>query len=228
MPSQSLSAVSACVFDAYGTLFDVNAAAERLRHRIGPHADRLADQWRTRQLQYSWLRSLMDSHADFWQLTGDALDVSMASLGIDDAVLRRDLMDLYFKLAPYADAQGLLGKLRRAGKRTAILSNGSKKMLAGAVDASGFAADLDAVLSVDDVGVFKPHGSVYRLAETALGFPAAQMCFVSSNAWDAHASANFGFRSVWVNRAGAPRERLPGALAAEIRSLSELPALLGL
>jgi 2-haloacid dehalogenase len=228
MPSAPLSAVSACVFDAYGTLFDVNAAADRLRHRIGPQADRLAEQWRTRQLQYSWLRSLMGKHADFWQLTGDALDVSLASLGISDAALRADLMDLYFKLSPYADAQGLLARLRKAGKRTAILSNGSKKMLHGAVDASGFADQVDALLSIDDVGIFKPHGSVYRLAETALGLPANRMCFVSSNAWDAHASADFGFGSVWVNRGRAPRERLPGELAAEIHSLSELPALLGI
>lgn len=223
-----LGPISACVFDAYGTLFDVNAAAEKLRDRIGPQADRLAEQWRTRQLQYSWLRSITGKHADFWQLTGDALDVSLAQLRIYDPLLRADLMDLYYRLAPYADAQGLLGRLQRAGKRTAILSNGSKSMLQAAVDASGFAGDLDAVLSVDDVGVFKPHGSVYRLAETALGFPAKDMCFVSSNAWDAHASADFGFRSVWVNRNGAPRERLPGELAGEIRSLTELPALLGL
>lgn len=228
MSNAVLAAVSACVFDAYGTLFDVNAAADKLRHRIGPQADRLAEQWRTRQLQYSWLRSISGKHADFWQLTGDALDVSLATLGIKDAALRADLMDLYYKLSPYADAQGLLARLRQAGKRTAILSNGSKAMLKAAVDASGFAQELDAVLSIDDVGVFKPHGSVYRLAETALGLPAKEMCFVSSNAWDAHASADFGFRSVWVNRAGAPREKLPGELAAEIRSLSELPALLGL
>jgi 2-haloacid dehalogenase len=214
MPDNPLSAVSACVFDAYGTLFDVNAAAEKLRHRIGPQADRLAEQWRVRQLQYSWLRSIAGRHADFWQLTGDALDVSLAQLGIADPALRDDLMALYFKLAPYGDALGLLARLRRAGKRTAILSNGSKAMLKAAVDASGFAGDLDVVLSVDDVGVFKPHGSVYRLAETALGLPAKDMCFVSSNAWDAHAAADFGFRSVWVNRAGAPRERLPGELAA--------------
>ncbi|MEO8557678.1 MAG: haloacid dehalogenase type II [Rhodospirillales bacterium] len=228
MSNAVLAAVSACVFDAYGTLFDVNAAADKLRHRIGPQADRLAEQWRTRQLQYSWLRSISGKHADFWQLTGDALDVSLATLGIKDAALRADLMDLYYKLSPYADAQGLLARLRQAGKRTAILSNGSKAMLKAAVDASGFAQELDAVLSIDDVGVFKPHGSVYRLAETALGLPAKEMCFVSSNAWDAHASADFGFRSVWVNRAGAPREKLPGELAAEIRSLGELPALLGL
>ncbi len=228
MSNAVLAAVSACVFDAYGTLFDVNAAADKLRHRIGPQADRLAEQWRTRQLQYSWLRSISGKHADFWQLTGDALDVSLATLGIKDAALRADLMDLYYKLSPYADAQGLLARLRQAGKRTAILSNGSKAMLKAAVDASGFAQELDAVLSIDDVGVFKPHGSVYRLAETALGLPAKEMCFVSSNAWDAHASADFGFRSVWVNRARAPREKLPGELAAEIRSLGELPALLGL
>jgi 2-haloacid dehalogenase len=228
MPGSALAAVSACVFDAYGTLFDVNAAADKLRHRIGPQADRLAEQWRTRQLQYSWLRSLSGRHADFWQLTGDALDVSMASLGLADAALRAELMALYFKLAPFPDAQGLLARLKQAGKRTAILSNGSTAMLQAAVDASGFADQLDAVLSIDAVGVFKPHASVYRLAETALGLPAGQMCFVSSNAWDAHASADFGFRSVWVNRAGTPREKLPGELAAEIRSLTELPALLGL
>lgn len=228
MPKSDLSTVSACVFDAYGTLFDVNAAAAKLRHRIGPQADRLAEQWRIRQLQYSWLRSISGRHADFWQLTGDALDVSLASLGIADAALRADLMDLYFKLAPFADAQGLLAGLRKGGKRTAILSNGSRTMLQAAVDASGFADQLDAVLSIDEVGVFKPHASVYRLAETAFGLSAGQMCFVSSNAWDAHASADFGFRSVWVNRAGAPREKLPGELTAEIRSLTELPALLGL
>ena len=224
----ALATVAACVFDAYGTLFDVNAAAETLRHRIGPQADRLAELWRTRQLQYSWLRSVSGRYADFWQLTGDALDVSLAQLGIADAALRADLMQLYYRLAPFDDARGLLARLRAAGKRTAILSNGSTGMLKAAVDASGFAADLDAVLSVDAVGVFKPHGSVYRLAETELQLPAKEMCFVSSNAWDAHASADFGFRSVWVNRAGAPRERLPGELAAEIRSLHELPALLGL
>lgn len=228
MPSSALSDIAACVFDAYGTLFDVNAAAAKLRHRIGPDADRLAEQWRTRQLQYSWLRSISGKHADFWQLTGDALDVSLATLGISDPALRADLMDLYFKLAPFPDAQGLLARLKKAGKRTAILSNGSRAMVQAAVDASGFADQLDAVLSIDEVGVFKPHPSVYRLAETALGLPAGRMCFVSSNAWDAHASADFGFRSVWVNRAGAPREKLPGELAAEIRSLTELPALLGL
>jgi len=223
-----LRSTSACVFDAYGTLFDVNAAAETLRDRIGPQADRLAELRRTRQLQYSWLRSVAGRYADFWRLTGDALDVSLAQLGLTDGTLRDDLMQLYYRLAPFGDARGLLARLRQAGKRTAILSNGSTAMLKAAVDASGFATDLDAVLSVDAVGVFKPHSSVYRLAETALRLPAKDMCFVSSNAWDAHASADFGFRSVWVNRAGAPREKLPGELAAEIRSLSELPALLGL
>lgn len=228
MKHPGLTDVAACVFDAYGTLFDVNAAVASCHEEIGPQADRLADLWRTKQLQYSWLRSLMGRYAEFWQITGEALDYAMAFFGLSDAKLRARLMDLYFNLAAYPDALPVLPRIRGIGLKTAILSNGSRQMLAGAVDASCLRAHLDAVLSVDEVGVFKPHPSVYRLAEQALALPASRMCFLSSNGWDAHAAADFGFRSVWINRTGAPRERIPGDLVTEIRNLNDLPALLGL
>lgn len=223
-----LNGISACVFDAYGTLFDVNAAVARCREQIGPQADRLAELWRQKQLQYSWLRSLMRRHVDFRQVTGDALDHAMASVGIVDGVLRARLMDLYQTLDAYADALPCLQRLKGAGMTTAILSNGSKPMLNAAVESAHMAPLLDAVLSVDDAGIFKPDAAVYRLATDRFGLSRSQICFVSSNGWDAHAAADYGFQTAWCNRSGAPRERLPGRLAAEIDSLARLPDLLGL
>jgi 2-haloacid dehalogenase len=224
----TLTGISACVFDAYGTLFDVNAAVARCRDQIGPKADQLAELWRAKQLQYSWLRSLMRRYADFWQVTGQALDYAMASVGLNDPVLRARLMDLYQTLDAYADAAPCLQRIKAAGFKTAILSNGSKAMLASAVDSAHLAPLLDAVLSVDEVGTFKPDFSVYRLVTDRLDVAPAAVCFVSSNGWDAHAAADFGFQVAWANRAGLPRENLPGTLAAEIGSLAELPALLGI
>jgi 2-haloacid dehalogenase len=224
----TLTGISACVFDAYGTLFDVNAAVARCREQIGPKADQLAELWRAKQLQYSWLRSLMRRYADFWQVTGQALDYAMASVGLNDPVLRARLMDLYQTLDAYADAAPCLQRIKAAGFKTAILSNGSKAMLASAVDSAHLAPLLDAVLSVDEVGIFKPDFSVYRLVTDRLDVAPAAVCFVSSNGWDAHAAADFGFQVAWANRAGLPRENLPGTLAAEIGSLAELPALLGI
>jgi 2-haloacid dehalogenase len=224
----TLTGISACVFDAYGTLFDVNAAVARCRDQIGPKADQLAELWRAKQLQYSWLRSLMRRYADFWQVTGQALDYAMASVGLNDPVLRARLMDLYQTLDAYADAAPCLQRIKAAGFKTAILSNGSKAMLASAVDSAHLAPLLDAVLSVDEVGIFKPDFSVYRLVTDRLDLAPAAVCFVSSNGWDAHAAADFGFQVAWANRAGLPRENLPGTLAAEIGSLAELPGLLGI
>ena len=228
MTEPKLHGIAACVFDAYGTLFDVNAAVARCRDQIGPQADRLSEVWRLKQLQYSWLRSLMDRYVDFWQITGQALDYALATVGIDDRTLRDRLMDLYGTLDAYDDAAPCLRRLRAAGLRTAILSNGSKAMLASAVESARLQPLLDAVLSVEDTGVYKPHHSVYRLVGDRLGVPARAVCFVSSNGWDAHAAADYGFQVAWANRAGLPRELLPGAIAAEIRTLDALPALLGL
>jgi 2-haloacid dehalogenase len=206
----------------------VTAAARRCRDALAGKADALAQLWRTKQLEYTWLRSLMDRHADFWQVTGEALDFAMAALAIDDSALRTRLMELYRDLDAYPDARAVLEKLRGARKPAAILSNGAPEMLRSAVKSAGIAHLLDHVLSIEDVGIYKPHASVYALAETRLGLPREKICFVSSNGWDVAGAAVFGFIAVWANRSGAPRENLPAAPTAEIANLDALPGLLGL
>jgi len=226
--SGPLSGIRACVFDAYGTLFDFASAAASCADVLGDRAPRLTALWRDKQLQYAWLRSLQGRHADFWQVTGDALDFAMAAMGLANAALRQRLMRLYLTLAPFPDAADALHRLRSAGMAMAILSNGSPAMLAPVVEAAGFAGLFDAVISVEEAGVYKPHPSVYRLAADRLGVPADAIAFLSSNGWDAFAAAAFGMRAIWCNRYDQPKERLPGAPEREIRSLAELPALLGL
>lgn len=216
-----------CVFDAYGTLFDVNSAAQQARAELGERWQPLADLWRAKQLQYTWLRSLMGRHADFARVTADALDYALASLKLHNPALRAQLMELYFKLQPYPEVRDALTRLRRAGRKLAILSNGSPGMLAAAVHNAGLDALLDAVLSVEDVGVYKPHPAVYRLALDRFGVPPAEVCFVSSNAWDAYAAKAFGFTVVWCNRFGQPPEHLPERPDAEIVALADLPQIVG-
>ena len=216
-----------CVFDAYGTLFDVNSAARQLQDVLGEKWQTLADVWRTKQLQYTWLRSLMAKHADFWQVTGDALDFAMSTVKLDDAGLRERLMQLYMKLTAYPEVKEVLTALKAGGKKLAILSNGAPKMLAAAVQNAGIEQLLDGVLSVEDVGIYKPHPSVYRMVIERFNLSPTRVCFVSSNAWDAHAAKAFGFSVAWCNRFGQQRERIPSAPDAEIKTLSELPPLLG-
>lgn len=218
--------VRACVFDAYGTLFDFASAAAACRDVLGEKAATLTALWRDKQLQYTWLRGLQGRHADFWQVTSDALDFSMESLGIADSSLRARLLNLYRTLQCFPEVPQVLKDLKQAGFVTAILSNGAPAMLGEAVEGAGIGGFLDHVLSVEQVGVFKPHPSVYRLAVDTLGLPAAEIAFQSSNAWDAHAASAFGMRVVWCNRYGQRRERLPGSPDREIRSLAELPALI--
>ena len=218
--------VRACVFDAYGTLFDFASAAAACRDVLGEKAATLTALWRDKQLQYTWLRGLQGRHADFWQVTSDALDFSMESLGIADPSLRARLLNLYRTLQCFPEVPQVLKDLKQAGFVTAILSNGAPAMLADAVKGAGLGGLLDHVLSVEQVGVFKPHPSVYRLAVDTLGLAAAEIAFQSSNAWDAHAASAFGMRVVWCNRYGQRRERLPGSPDREIRSLAELPALI--
>ena len=218
--------VRACVFDAYGTLFDFASAAAACRDVLGEKAATLTALWRDKQLQYTWLRGLQGRHADFWQVTSDALDFSMESLGIADPILRARLLNLYRTLQCFPEVPQVLTDLKQAGVVTAILTIGAPAMLADAVIGAGLGGLLDHVLSVEQVGVFKPHPSVYRLAVDTLGLPAAEIAFQSSNAWDAHAASAFGMRVVWCNRYGQRRERLPGSPDREIRSLAELPALI--
>jgi len=222
-----LDGIRACVFDAYGTLFDYASAAARCRDVLGDRIERLTVLWRDKQLQYTWLRTLQGRHADFWQVTGDALDFALDTLGIDDAALRQRLMNSYLALEPFPEVSDTLRRLKEAGLKTAVLSNGSPSMLAAAVDNAGIGGLLDAVLSVEEVGVYKTHPRVYQLAVDRLGIERAAISFQSSNAWDAHAASDFGMRVVWCNRYGQRRERLPGAPDREIRTLAELPALVG-
>lgn len=228
MTEQKIDGVRACVFDAYGTLFDFNSAVMRCEDQVGDQAARLSEVWRTKQLQYTWLRSLMQRHDDFWQVTGDALDYALAAVGIDDAALRQHLMDLYRTLDTFPEVPGVLGQLKQAGMRTAILSNGAPDMLNAAVEAARLTDVLDMVLSVEDVGVYKPDPRVYQIAVDRLGVEPQEICFMSSNAWDAVGAASFGFRVAWVNRYGQPYERLPARHDAELTDLTPLPALIGI
>jgi 2-haloacid dehalogenase len=227
MQHRPLSGIRACVFDAYGTLFDFASAARSCADVLGDSVERVSVLWRDKQLQYTWLRAAQGRHADFWQVTGDALDFTLETLGLQQPELRERLMGLYLALELFPEVPDMLARLRRAGLTTAILSNGTPAMLDAVVGRAGLGAMFDAVLSVEDVGAFKPDPRVYGLAVDRLGCPAAAIAFQSSNAWDAHAASAFGMQVVWCNRYGQRRERLPGAPDCEIATLAELPALVG-
>jgi 2-haloacid dehalogenase len=176
--------------------------------------------WRDKQPQYTWLRALQGRHADFWQVTGDALDFALETLAIDKPGLRDRLMSLYLTLDTFPEVPDVLRQLKKTGLRPAILSNGSPKMLDAVIRASG-------LNTVEEVGVYKPHPKVYQLAVDRLGIPAGAIAFQSSNAWDAYAASAFGMQVVWCNRYGQRPERLPGAPDRSVRSLAELPSLVG-
>jgi 2-haloacid dehalogenase len=220
-----LTGIKACVFDAYGTLFDVNSAARGLQDELGPRWQPLAELWRTKQLQYTWLRGLGGHHADFWTVTSDALSFALETLKIDDAELHRRLMTLYLSLNVYPDVIDTLERLKAGGMRLAILSNGTPAMLASAAGNSNIARLLDAVLSVEAVGVFKPHPSVYRLAADRLQLTPGEICFLSSNGWDAYAAKAFGFHAVWCNRFSQSPERIPDTPDGQIATLAALPEI---
>jgi 2-haloacid dehalogenase len=224
-----LTGTRACVFDAYGTLFDFASAAMRCVDVLGDKAKELTPLWRDKQLQYTWLRAAQNRHADFWQVTGDALDFALETLGIADeqGALRKRLMDCYLTLDAFPEVPAMLRRLKDANFAVAILSNGTPAMLAAAIRHAGIGNAIDHVLSVEDVGVFKPAPAVYQLPVDRLGLARSAIVFLSSNAWDIHAASAFGFRTAWCNRSGQRRERLPGAPDREIATLAELPELLG-
>ena len=221
-----LKGIRACVFDAYGTIFDFASAVARCSDVPNEKRVALTTLWRDKQLQYTWLRALQGRYVDFWQVTGDALDFALDSLGIHSPALRTQLMDLYLTLNAFPEVPEVLRTLREAGFVTAILSNGSPVMLEAAVSAAGLSGLFDAVLSVDAVGTYKTHPSVYQYALDQLCVSAREVSFQSSNAWDAYAASDFGMRVVWCNRYSQRRERLPGSPDQEIRTLAHLPALL--
>ena len=218
--------VKACVFDAYGTLFDFASAAAGCKDVLGDRTALVTQMWRDKQLQYTWLRGLQGRHADFWQVTGDALDYTLETMGLAEPALRERLMGLYLELATFPEVPVVLRELKGQGYRTAILSNGSPSMLASIVDRADLRGVLDHVVSVEEVGVFKPAGKVYQRCLDVLGVEAGEVAFQSSNAWDAWAASAFGMRVFWCNRYGQRPERLPGRPDAEMRSLAELPGLI--
>ncbi len=223
-----LAGLRAVVFDAYGTLFDVSSAAERTRDLLGEKAAPLSELWRQKQLQYTWLRALMGKHADFWQVTGDALDYSLDALRIATPDLRRRLMEAYERSGPYHDAREALIRLKAAHLKIAILSNGAPRMLAVAVRSAGLDDLVDEILSVEAVGIYKPHPSVYKLAVDRLAVWPAELGFVSANGWDAWGAKAAGLRVAWCNRSGLPRERLGEPPDIELTTLADLPRAIGL
>ncbi len=226
--------IKCCVFDAYGTLFDVAAAARQAAQE--PGFDMLAEtwpavarDWRLKQLQYTWLRAITDAHTDFWEVTANGLDWALEANGLDgQAALRQRLLDLYWELACYPEVPEMLDRLKSAGLATAILSNGSPDMLNGAVASAGIGDLLDDVLSVESVGVFKPDARVYDLVQKRFECARSDVLFVSSNGWDAAGAAGYGFETAWVNRATEPVDRLPWTPNAVLSDLTGIPDLAGI
>uniref|UniRef100_UPI003BA8F047 haloacid dehalogenase type II n=1 Tax=Stappia sp. TaxID=1870903 RepID=UPI003BA8F047 len=198
--------ISAFVFDAYGTLFDVHAAVRRHAGDLGPEAQRLSAIWREKQLEYSWTRALMGRYLDFWVLTEQALDTAMSIVGVSDAALRGRLLEAYWKLDCYQEVPSVLKKLKDGGHRLAILSNGSPAMLEAAVAAAGIGDLLDEVFSVDMLKTYKTSQDVYEIVTNHFRIYPEAVSFQSSNRWDIAGATAFGFRSVWINRTGAADE----------------------
>lgn len=223
--------ITTCVFDAYGTLFDVTAAARQAAAEPAFPAladcwQQVASNWRLKQLQYTWLRAVAGAHTDFWQVTQDGLDWAIEASELSgNATLRQRLLDLYWELSAYPEVPAMLHALKQAGMQTAILSNGSPAMLDGAVRSAGIGDVLDDVLSVESVGIFKPAAKVYDLVGARFSCDRDAVLFVSSNGWDAGCATGYGFRTAWVNRAGEPVDRLPWTPAHTLSDLTSIPDL---
>jgi 2-haloacid dehalogenase len=223
-----MARVSAAVFDAYGTIFDVHAAMSRHAERLGPDWRAISQEWRDKQMEYTWVRSLVgpQAHRDFAQATRDALDYVAARHGIADAALLDDLTQAYRRLDAYPEVPAALARLKDMGIECAILSNGEPSMLEDAVEEAGIGRLLIDVLSVESVGVFKPDPRVYRLATERLGAEPQEMAFVSSNAWDVFGAREFGFQAHRVNRQGLPDEYGLRGTVPEVSDLGALADLL--
>ncbi len=212
----------AYVFDAYGTLFDVHSAVARHRDAIGPHADRLSEIWRLKQLEYTWTRTLMGAYRDFRDLTALSLDYASAQCGGLSPQTRAALLAAYDTLDAFPDARPTLRALKDAGAGVAILSNGTPDMLASATASAGLDGVLDACLSIDEIGAFKTAPSAYALVARRLGVAASDVSFQSSNRWDIAGAVRAGFRGVWINRTGLPDEYFDLAPARTLTGLAEL------
>ena len=213
--------IKAIIFDAYGTLFDVNSAAEKCKEKIGDKWESFANYWRTTQLEYTWLRSLMKRHKDFWKITEDSLDKSMTFFKIDNSV-RNDLLDLYKVLSPFSEVKETLKKLKKRDFKLAILSNGTPSLLENLVKNNNLENIFDDIFSIEEVGIFKPDSKVYDLPVNKYNIKKDEVLFLSANTWDVSGSGNYGYNSVWVNRNKNIFDNLDYQPLYEIYDLSEL------
>ena len=191
--------IKAIVFDAYGTLFDVNSAAEKCKGKIGDKWEGFANFWRTTQLEYTWLRSLMKRHKDFWQVTEDSLDKSMKTFSIDSS-MKNELLDLYKKLSPYPEVKGVLNSLKEKKYKLAILSNGTPALLNELVKSNNLENIFDDLFSIEEVGIYKPDSKVYDMPIKKYQIKADEVAFLSANTWDVSGGGNYGYNAIWVNR----------------------------
>ena len=213
--------IKAIIFDAYGTLFDVNSAAEKCKGKIGDKWEDFANYWRTTQLEYTWLRSLMNRHKDFWKITEDSLDKSMKFFKIDNS-MRNDLLDLYKVLSPFSEVKETLNKLKKKDFKLAILSNGTPSLLGNLVENNNLENIFDDIFSVEEVGIFKPDSKVYELPVNKYNIKKDEILFLSANTWDVSGGGNYGYNSVWVNRNKNIFDNLDYQPLDEIHVLSEL------
>ena len=213
--------IKAIIFDAYGTLFDVNSAAEKCRSKIGDKWESFANYWRKTQLEYTWLRSLMERHKDFWQITEDSLDKSMQAFNIDKA-MKNELLDLYKILSPYPEVKKTLEKLKEKKYKLAILSNGTPALLNELVKRNGLQNLFDDIFSIEEVKIYKPSSKVYDMPVKKYSIKNEEVAFLSANTWDVSGGGNYGFTSIWVNRNKNIFDNLDYKPKNEIKNLNEL------
>jgi len=213
--------IKAIVFDAYGTLFDVNSAAKKCKGKIGDKWEGFANYWRTTQLEYTWLRSLMKRHKDFWQVTEDSLDKSMKTFSIDGS-MKNELLDLYKKLSPYSEVKGVLESLKGKKYKLAILSNGTPALLSGLVKSNNLENIFDDLFSIEDVGIYKPDSKVYDMPIKKYQIKADEIAFLSANTWDVSGSGNYGYNAIWVNRNKSIFDNLDYKPKNEVSDLTQL------
>ena len=213
--------VKAIIFDAYGTLFDVNSAAEKCKDKIGDKWEGFANYWRTTQLEYTWLRSLMKRHKDFWQITGDSLDKSMNAFNINKS-MRSELLNLYKTLNTFPEVKDVLNKLKERNYKLAILSNGTPSLLNELVKSNNIENIFDDIFSIEDVGIYKPDSRVYDIPTKKYQIQKNEVAFLSANTWDVSGGGNYGYNAIWVNRNNNIFDNLDYKAKNEVKNLNHL------
>ena len=213
--------IKAIIFDAYGTLFDVNSAAEKCKDKIGDKWEGFANYWRTTQLEYTWLRSLMSRHKDFWQVTKDSLDKSMEAFKIDSS-MREDLLDLYKILSTFPEVKEVLSKLKEKNYKLAILSNGTPSLLNELVKSNNLEDIFDDIFSIEEVRIYKPSSKVYDIPIQKYKIKKKEVIFLSANTWDVSGGGNYGYNSIWVNRSNSTFDKLDYKLKYQVKNLNEI------